>query len=164
MGRSFNAARIDPGSSVQTQVYMPTAAQTFKKYALVVLDSNGTLVECGANPTKVLGVSGTAAFQGPGQNVSDSSQTTGLSDKNAGVSVMMATRLTRFSCRGINGSTDPLTPLKAHIGVAYGVAKVGNDWVMNQADTTNTVVVVTAIDVDNKVYFVKFREAVLNLP
>jgi hypothetical protein len=164
MGRSFNAARITPGSAVKTQVYLPTAGQTFKKNALVVLDAAGTLVECGADPTKVLGVSGTPAFQGPGQNVSDSTQTTGFSTKNKGVSVMMATRDTIFSCRGINGGTDPVTPLLAHVGVAYGVAKVGNDWVLDLADTTNTVCIVTDIDVDTKVYFVKFREAVLNLP
>jgi len=48
-------------------------------------------------------------------------------------------------------------------GVKYGVAKVGNDWVLNQADTTNVVVQVVDVEISNKVFFVKFLESVLNL-
>jgi len=166
MGRSFNAARFPMGTAPNTLAIAPTAGQTFKIHALVVLDGNGTLVECGANPAKVLGVSGNAAFIGYGLNLADTTASTiitGSGFKSQAVSVMVADRETIFSCRGINGATDPLTPTLAMKGVKYGVAKVGNDWVLNQADTTNVVVQVVDVEISNKVFFVKFLESVLNL-
>lgn len=162
MGRSFNTGRFPIGEAPDVLSVGYTTGQTFKRLALVKLDAAGTVSECGADPAKVYGVALQGAGTGYGYDMGNN--ITQIQGAQQEVSVAVANRATVFSCRGVNGGTDPVTPLQTHIGESYGVAKVGDDWVMDLAETVALVVVVVDIDVDNKVFFVKFLEAVLDLP
>ncbi len=162
MGRTFNVGRMPNGDAPNVIALPYTTGQTFKKGALLVTVAAGTVSECGADPTKVVGVSGIDAGTGPGFGMSDNiTQVTG---REQVVSVQIADRSTVFTCRGINGATDPVTPAITNIQEKYGVAKVGVDWVMDMAETTALVVHIVDVDVDAKIFFVKFLEAVLDMP
>lgn len=162
MGRRFMSGKMPAGTAPNTEVVAATAGQTFLRGALVIMDSNGTLVECGANPAAVFGVAGADAFQGYGYAAANNpAPITGQGEKNTGVPVIVADRKSIYSGRAINGATDPLTPTVAMRKVKYGVSKVGSDWVINQADTTNLVVQIIDVDIPNKVFFFKVLESVL---
>lgn len=163
MPRGFNIGRLPSGTPNILSVRF-TAAQTFRKGALVVDTAAGTVSECAADPTRVYGVAMEAAGSKPGGTGIANSPSYVTGGSNNEVSVAIADRSQVFTCRGVNGATDPVTPLQTHIGELYGVAKVGNDWVLDIAEITTTVVVVEDIDVDNKIFLVKFKEAVLALP
>ncbi len=161
MARGFNLGRT-PSGTPNTQSIAVTAAQTFKKGALLVDTAAGTVSECGADPTSVLGVAQMDAFAGLGYDMANSpAVVTGRSNECV---VAIADRSQIFTCRGVNGGTDPVTPAQTNIGEVYGVAKVSTDWVLDLAETTTTVCEIVDIDIDNKIFFVKFREAVLALP
>lgn len=163
MPRTFNLARIPSGTpNINSLKY--TAAQTFKKGALVVDTAAGTISECGADPASVLGVAQEDAGSKPGNTGIANAPTIITGGNRDEVSVAIADRSQIFSCRGVNGGTDPVTPAVTNIGEVYGVAKVGTDWVLDLADAVNTVCEIVDIDIDNKIFFVKFREAVLALP
>lgn len=167
MGRKFNTARFPLAGSgapeIQEMEY--TAGQTFIYGALVLIEAAGTIAECGADPTTVLGVSMTSAGVGPGYDMANASTTQFVTGRKATASVAIANRNTVFSCRGINGGTDPVTPAVTNIDEQYGVAKTaGGDWVLDIAETSAKVVEIVDIDVDNKIFFVKFLEAVLQRP
>ncbi len=120
MARGINIARI-PGQSPNIQSMVVTAAQTFKKGALVIDVSAGTISECGADPSAVLGVAMEAAFTKPGNSMNFSpSYITGGAPTEC--SIAIADRRTVFSMRGVNGGTDPVTPTQTRVGESYGVA------------------------------------------
>lgn len=162
MARSFNIARL-PSGTPNIINYPYTAGQTFKKGALVVDVAAGTISEFGGGTDAVvLGVALEDAGSRPGNNYGGTVDvTTGTINE---VAVAIADRSQIFSCRGINGGTDPLTPTRTMVGEQYGVAKVGDDWVLDQAEVTTLIVEIVDIDIDNKIFFVKFLEAVLALP
>ncbi len=162
MARGINIARI-PGQSPNIQSMVVTAAQTFKKGALVIDVSAGTISECGADPSAVLGVAMEAAFTKPGNSMNFSpSYITGGAPTEC--SIAIADRRTVFSMRGVNGGTDPVTPTQTMVGESYGVAKSGDDWYLDIAETSAKVFKIVDIDIDNKIFFCKFLEAVLSLP
>lgn len=162
MGRSFNTGRFPNGDAPSILAVRYTTGQTFKKGALLYFTAAGTVSECGADPTSVAGVALQDAASEPGAGAANSPTViTGYSQE---ISMAVADRSTVFTCRGINGGTDPVTPLITHQQEAYGVAKVGEDWVLDLAETTTTVCMVVDFDIDAKIFFVKFREAVLALP
>ena len=164
MGRRFNIARLPVGTpNIISIVY--TVGQVFQKGALVVDTAAGTVSECAANPARVYGVAMETCNTKPGGLgiANNPSIITGGQYKE--VSVALADRVTVFSCRGVNGGTDPVVPLQTHIGESYGVLKTGGgDWVMDLSNTTNLVVEIVDIDVDYNIFFVKFLQAVLALP
>lgn len=167
MGRKFNTARFPLAGSgapeVQEMEY--TAGQTFIEFALVVIEAAGTIAECGADPTTVLGVALGGAGKGPGYDMPNASSTQFVTGRKATVPVAIANRNTVFSCRAINGGTDPVTPTTTMIDEQYGVAKTaGGDWVLDIAETSAKVCEIVDIDIDNKIFFVKFLEAVLQRP
>lgn len=145
MGRSFNVARRTGTTAPRVQSIAYATGQTFKAYALVVLNTSGEVVECGADPTAVLGVALQAAGSGPGYGLPNTAETTVVTGRLQEVVVALADREQEFSARGVNGGTDPVVPLQTHIGEQYGVAKVGNDWVIDFAETTTKVVEITDI-------------------
>jgi hypothetical protein len=163
MPRGFTAPARNPTGTPNVQAMRVTAAQTFKRGALVADTAAGTISECGADPTSVLGVALQNAFSGPGNDLANSGSAV-VTGQNVECSVALADRVTVFSCRGVNGGTDPVTPAITNIGEVYGVAKVSDDWVLDLAETVATVCEIVDIDIDNKIFFVKFREAVLALP
>ena len=164
MGRTFNFAR-QPQGAPNVQSMRVTAAQTFKKGALVVDVAAGTISEFGGGTdASVLGVAGEDAFTKPGNSgmVNAPSIVTGGSANEC--SLHIADRQTIFSCRAVNGGTDPVTPTQTMIGEQYGVLKVGDDWCLDIAETTTKICEIVDVDIDNKIFFVKFLESVLALP
>jgi hypothetical protein len=159
MGRGFQPARIPNGEAPSVLAIIATAAQTFKRSSLVKQTAAGTISERTAVGDKVTGVALQDAFSGYGSNAANSP--TVITGQNLGeTSVAIADAVSVFSCRGVNGGTDPVTPVQANIGVSYGVAKTGGgDWVLDTANTTNLVCEVVDIDADAKIFFVKFNVA-----
>lgn len=158
MGRSFNTGRMPAGEAPSIIGIIPTAAQTFKKGALVKQTAAGTVSERVAATDKVTGVALQDAFSGYGRQAANSpTLVTGQTDD---CSIAIADGDTIFSCRGVNGGTDPVTPVQANIGVSYGVLKTGGgDWVLDLANVTNLVAQVVDIDADQKIFFVKINVA-----
>lgn len=162
MGRSFNTGRFPNGEAPSILSVRYTTGQTFKKGALLLYTAAGTVSECGADPTSVAGVALQDAGSEPGAGAANSPTViTGYSQE---ISMAVADRSTVFTCRAINGGTDPVTPTVTMIQEAYGVAKVGTDWVLDIAEVTVLVCMIVDIDIDAKLFLVKFREAVLALP
>lgn len=161
MGRKIQPARmIGPHApSVISVAY--TTGQTFKKGALLTYVAAGTVSECGADPATVAGVALEGAATKPGWDAANSpTQVTGRVQE---VSMGVADRITIWSMRGINGGTDPLTPTQTMINEQYGSAKVGEDWVLDQAEVTVKQWEIVDIDADNKIFFCKFIEGVPEL-
>lgn len=161
MGRKIIPARmIGTGvPSVLSGAY--TTGQTFKKGALLLYVAAGTLSECGADPAAVAGVALEAAGSKPGFDAANSP--TVVTGRLQEVSYAVADRHTVFSMRGENAGVIQ-TPLQTNIDELYGVVKVGDDWVLDLSETVATVFEVVDIDIDNKIFFCKFREAVLQTP
>lgn len=162
MGRTFNTARFPNGEAPSILAIVPTAAQVFKRGSLVKQTAAGTISERTAVTDKVSGVALQDAFSGYGYNVANSPTViTGQAGKSGGsVSVAIADKSTIFSCRGVNGGTDPAIPVQANIGVSYGVLKTGaGDWVLDLANVTNLVCQVVDIDATLNIFFVKFNDA-----
>lgn len=158
MGRSFNTGRIPSGEAFSILSIPYTAGQTFKKGALLKQTAAGTVSERVAVGDKCSGVALQDAASGYGANAANSP--TVVTGQNLEVSVAIADAVSVFSCRGVNGGTDPLTPVQADVGVSYGVLKTGGgDWVLDKANVTNLVVEVVDIDIDQKIFFVKFNAA-----
>lgn len=161
MARGFVLART-PSGTPNVQAMLVTAAQTFAKGALVIDTAAGTISECGADPANVLGVALQGAFTGPGNNNADTPVV--ITGQMKDCSVAIADRSQIFSCRGVNGATDPVTPAVTNIGESYGSAKVGTDWVLDIAEVTVKQWHIVDVDVDNKIFFVKILEAARSLP
>jgi hypothetical protein len=162
MGRKIQPARmVGPHAPMVLSVGY-TTGQTFKKGALLVYVAAGTVSECAADPAAVAGVALEAAASKPGYDAANSPAS--VTGRVQEVSMGVADRLTIWSMRGINGGTDPLTPTQTMINENYGVAKVGDDWVLDQAETGAPVFAVVDIDIENRMFFCKFLEAVLDLP
>lgn len=167
MARGFQYAR-----GAKTVPYVQSCAyatgQTFLKGALLVKNSAGEVVECGADPAAVYGVAAQDAGSGLGYGAANSAQTTVVTGRSQEVSVVVADRTSQFSARAVNGGTDPVIPLQTHIDEQYGVVKVGNDWVIDMAETTAKVVeIVDIVEPQGGqagMFICKFLEAVLGSP
>lgn len=158
MGRSFNTGRMPSGEAPNILSIAITAAQTFKKGALVKQTAAGTISERVGVTDKVTGVALQDAFSGYGSSAANAP--TIITGQNLEASVAIADGVTVFTCRGVNGGTDPVTPVQANIGVVYGVLKTGGgDWVLDLANVTNLVAEVVDIDADQKIFFVRFTAA-----
>lgn len=162
MGRRIQPARMIGTGVPSVQSVKYTTGQTFKKGALLVWQAAGEVSEAGADPALVAGVSLEDAGSKPGWDAANSpTQVTGRVQE---VSIAMADRHTIYSMRGVNGGTDPVTPAQTDIDTVFGVAKVGNDWVLDTAEITATIFEVVDIDIDNKIFFCKFMESRIQTP
>lgn len=158
MGRSFNTGRFPSGEAPNILSIPYTAGQVFKKGALLKQTAAGTVSERTGVADKVSGVALQDA--GSGYGAAAANNPTIITGQNLEVSVAIADGVTVFSCRGVNGGTDPLTPVQADVGVVYGVLKTGGgDWVLDKANVTNLVAEVVDIDVDQKIFFVRITAA-----
>ena len=162
MPRIFELARWPDGYGPIHVTLEAVAA--FKQGALVVdADGDGEFDECGADPAAVYGVAKEKAFSHPGNeqaNASDVIFTTGGSLNKCAVDKANAPGLV-WSGRGVNGGTDPVTPLLTHIGEQYGVLKTAaGEWVIDIAEVTAKVITIIDIDIDNKIFFFQFISTV----
>ena len=151
-GRAFYPARFEGGFPV-INVYEAKAAQDFKAGTPVKFDA-GQVVEVGASDVLTVGIALNDAFTGAGYDAGDSP--TVITGRTNGVSVALAGPDTIFSCRGVNGGTDPVIPTLAHVGEDYGVLEDADGiWTIDIADTTNVIAKVVDVDIDNKIFFVR---------
>jgi len=171
MARFFDTYRRTGSTVPRIQAMLYDTGQTFVNNALVYITGTGEVSECGANPATVAGVALNGVGTQPGYDVANSTQTLVYTGREARVSVAIADSEQEFSARGVNGATDPVTPLQAHIGQQYGVLKVGSDWVINIADQVNVVVQITDIALDankggddNSFFVCKFIPGVRQIP
>lgn len=134
--------------------------ETFKIGALLVLDANGELTECGADPALVTGVAAQGAGTNPGYDAANSPAT--FTGRKQTVSYYNADKTTTFSMRGVNGGTDPVTPAQTNIGESYGALKDADGiWTLDLAETTTKVFDIVGIDIDQKVFLCVFNDAAL---
>jgi hypothetical protein len=162
MGRSFQTGRFPSGEAPSVLEMQYANGQTFLKGALVKLNADGTISECGADPALITGVALEAAGSRPGFNAANNPAL--VQGGMQVVSVAIADRTTIFSCRGVNGGTDPVTPALTNIGEDYGCAKTGaGDWVLDLAEVTTKQWRIVDVDVDNKVFFVKIIQTFMDL-
>lgn len=158
--RFFSPARVTGTGVPEVQALVLATSQTFIRGALVVVNGSGLLEECGTDPGTVKGIALAAANSAPGEDAANSPIV--ITGQNNVVSVATGNPDTIFSCRGVNGGTDPVTPALANIGVQYGAIKTGDGtWALDIADTTNDVFTVVDIDIENKIFFVKFIPSVV---
>ena len=166
MGRRFTPARWAGATIPVTQSMTYTAAQTFKRGAVLIFASGGagTVEEGSTDPTPIVGVSAEPAASKPGYEIGHSSFVTSYTGRVAEVSVWRANRQTIFSGRAVNGSTDPVTPTQSHIDEVYGILKSSNDWVIDISETSNTRIEIVDVDITELMFFFKFMEAHLATP
>lgn len=115
---------LEPGykHDASDVIYMPvTAAQTFKKGALCVL-STGLLVECGANPAVINAIALCDASVGLDSR--------GSIYGGTNIPVIVPQPDTVFK---LSSTTTPV--FATHVGVVYGVTKVGNIWQLDISKT-----------------------------
>lgn len=158
MGRIIEVAQWVGGAPmIQTPQY--DSAATFTKGALLLIDTDGEVIECSADPTLVDFVALQGAGTNPGYDAANSPAT--FTGRQQTVSAVRADATTVFSMRGKNGATDPETPALTNIGESYGVVKVSNDWVLDLTETTTKVFKVVDIDIDQKIFYCVFDPAAL---
>lgn len=134
----------------QVKYFPVTAGQTFITGALVVLGS-GTVSECGADPTNILGIALAPA-------------SVGLDAKG---SIYGGTNIPVFVLTPQDEvfMASATTPVFAtHVGTLYGIEKTTN-WRVDTTDTTNTRVTVTSVhnSPQQEGFLVKFLAANLQL-
>src|SRR5690606_36212664 len=158
-GRFISPARVGGTGVPLVQAIELASSQTFVRGALVVVNSDGLLAECASDPTSIKGVALADANTSPGEQAANNPLViTGLENT---VSVATAAD-TIFSCRGVNSGTDPVTPTQTMIGEQYGVTTDSDDvWVLDLAETSVKVSTIVDVDIDNKIFFVKFISATM---
>lgn len=168
MGRRPNTARFPLAGTgaPEVQVMKYATGQTFTAYALVTLNASGEVIEhAGGTDLALLGVSLGAPGTGPGYGMANDAQTQFVTGRSQEIPIAIANRNTVFSIRGVNGGTDPVTPLQTHIGEEYGILKTaGGDWVLDLAETTTKIFEIVDIDTDLNCFMVKVLEAAMLRP
>lgn len=112
--------------------YPLAAGASFLEGALVLLDANGDVAECGADPALILGVA--------------------LHDAGADphVSEMLVAVARADSTFVFQGSADPV---QADEGDAYGVVKDGDGiWTLDKGEAVNTRLRIEKVYIDRKQY------------
>ena len=166
MGRIITPASAPGGNGVPVVgSKFFTTGQTFKNGAVLIPDAaTGRVIEGASAAVTIIGVALEDAGSKPGASLNFDSLVVARTGQVQEVSVAMADRLTVFSSRMINGGTDPVTPVQADQNKKYGLIRTAaGEWAVNQADVTTVAVIIEDIDIDNKIVFWKFLEAVLVL-
>lgn len=157
-GKFFTAARNAAGGAAVTQAFVADSAATFIRGAAVLVDTDGELIECGADPAKIAGFAAAAASSAPGYSAANSP--TVITGRANDVVVYLGDPNTVFSCRGVNGGTDPVTPTLTMIGESYGILKdATGTWTLDLAETTSKSFTIIDIDIDTKTFYVKMVQS-----
>ena len=150
----FTVANAGTGGAPVTRAYVADAAATFIRGAAVLIDTDGEIIECSADPTVILGFTAAANLSAPGYDAANSP--TVITGRQNEVVVYLGESTNIFACRGVNGGTDPVTPATTNIGESYGILKDANGvWTLDLAETTVKSMTVVEIDVDQKIFYVK---------
>lgn len=121
----------------------------------VVLDANGELTLCGADPAEVTGIALNKAGSTPGWDAANSP-------------TVVTNRKQELSCADADGNTiyggesaAGTTPTKAHVDLQCGIAKDANGvWGVDLTDTVNKVVEIVDVDIARGLFFFKILESV----
>jgi hypothetical protein len=146
MARNFRVAQWPEGSRVEIRRYPLKAASTFEAGALVYLDTNEVIDECGADPALILGIAEEAAA-----DVVESGY----------ILVAIASPTAVFAATGWDGSAQDV-PEQAQLMTSFGVVKNGaasRGWEVDTSDTVQTRVRVIDYDSTRGEYLVKFLSA-----
>lgn len=163
MARGFTFARATTLGIASIRHFPVKAGETFIPGSLVVLDANGELVEAAAAAVSFVGVAGAGAFYGRGYDMANSAQILQVTGRDALCPVYLADPTNIFACRGVNGGTDPVTPAATNVDEKYGIAVTSHVFYMDIANTTQLAVEVVDINIDEKMFFVKFLAAAMQL-
>lgn len=168
MGRKPNTARFPLAGSgaPEIQVMKYATGQTFGAYSFVTLDAAGeVIVHAGGTDLALLGLALGGAGRGPGYGMANDDDTQFVTGRAQEVPIAIANRNTVFSIRGVNGGTDPVTPLQTHINEQYGIIlTAGGDWALDLAEVTTLIFEIVDIDTDLNMFLVKPLEAALLRP
>lgn len=166
MARGFRPARFGGLGAPEVQSIKYKTAEAIKLGSLVLLDANGELtIFGGGTDATVLGVAGEPAASKPGFNLPNDNITSFVTGRVQEVSTWLADRNAVFSCRGKSTTTDPVVPTQTIVGETRGVAvDADGEWYMDMDEVTTNILRVVDIDIPNKIFFVKFLEAVLQRP
>ncbi len=133
--------------------YTLKSSATFLINALVKLTS-GEVEESGADPSAVVGIAADPTSQSLPGHVSG-----GVLGESSKIGVYVADLETEFSWE-----VAATKPADANLGVAYGVVKTGDVWLIDLTETTATVVKITRLDpVNDTRAYAKFGGATVVL-
>lgn len=124
--------------------YPIKASETFIRGAAVYLDANEDTLECGADPTAILGFASHTAEVDPYPN-------------DAGV--FLAEADARFWITGSSDGSAVTTPTEDHLNQSYGLATASSVWYMDISETTATRVYVHKIDLEQNRFLVSVLSA-----
>lgn len=162
-GYEFKPSRNAGATIAEMRSGVYDAASTFLTGAVLILAADGELEAGGADPTGIVGVALEPANSRPGYGIGHNP--TIVTWRKQEITYAVANRTTIFSGRGVNGGTDPVTPLQTHIGEAYGLTvDATGTWVIDFAETANTRLRIVDIDVPNRIFYFKFLESALGAP
>jgi hypothetical protein len=123
--------------------YTVKNAETFKQGAFILLNTDGTIEECGTDPTLILGFA--------------LDQAGSLPETSRAV-VVVQTHGDRF---WMQGSSDPVL---TDVNKSYGVIKDGNGiWTVDKTDVVNTRVEVVEVDLVRNYFLVTLKVANIQL-
>ena len=128
--------------------------EVFDTGALLVLDANGELVECAADPAEVTCIAAEPSDSRPGYQAGNNP--TVVTGRKQEVTVYDANDNNIFSMVSAAGTT----PAQTHINEQYGAVATNGVWALDLTETTTKVFEVVDIDVDQKLFFCKVIESV----
>ncbi len=153
--KGFYAARTTSGSVPRIVSRPYKTGEAIIRGSVCVLDANGDLTLCGADPAEVTGIAAEGAGTRPGYDAANSP--TVVTGRKQELSLLEANGDTIFAGVSAAGTA----PTKAHVDNQYGIAKDANgDWGVDLTDTTNKVVEIVDIDIDRGLFFFKILETV----
>lgn len=153
--RHITVARTVSGTVPRITSRKYKTGETFKAGALLVLDANGELTECAADPAEVTCIAAEGAGTRPGYQAANNP--TIVTGRNQEVSSFDADDNNILAVQSVAGTT----PQQTNVNEQYGAAKDANGiWGIDLAETTTKVFEVVDIDVDKKIFFCKVIESV----
>lgn len=130
---TMRTAQVRTGQVPSVTAFVCKAASTFPTGAMVVVDSDGYVDECGVDPALIAGVALQAAFSGPGNDMANSPTT--ITGQNTYASVAIANPTTVFQAELTNASSTRIAPTQTDIGGIYGVTAYSNVWTVDKGKT-----------------------------
>lgn len=153
--RPFFAARTVSGTVPRIVSRPYKTGEAIILGSLAVLDANGELTLCAADPAEVTGIAAEKAGSRPGYDAANSP--TVVTGRKQELSLFEADGNTIFGGESAAGTP----PTKAHVDLQCGVAKDANGiWGIDLTDTTNKVVEIVDVDITRGLFFFKILESV----
>ena len=133
MAYQMRVARINSGAVPAVAGLTTLTGQTFLLGEMVVVNSDGYLTVCGADPALIAGVALQGAFSGPGNDMANSP--TVITGQNLSTSVAIANAATVFLAELTNSSSTRVAPTQTDIGGIYGVTAYSGVWTIDKGKT-----------------------------